>query len=240
MTGTVLQLSDIHLTAARGGPVSGCDPDERLAAVIAAWVATSRPADLVVLSGDNADDGSAAAYARLAAVTGQLAAPVLALAGNHDVPAEMEAAFGGQSVAEVGAWRIVGLDSSRPHQVHGTIDAAAAAALLDGLDGRPTIVGIHHPPVSRSRHQYFQLDGGDELLAALGARPHVRALISGHLHDPFDFEGPAGLALLGCPSTLVSMRHTGDTWETAAGGPTGARVLDLGDDGTLVSTILAA
>lgn len=240
MTATVLQLSDTHLTAVPGGPVSGRDPDGRLAAVLGAWAATGQPPDLVVVSGDDADDASPAAYDRLARALDPLDAPVLALAGNHDHPALVAEAFPGPPVAEIGSWRVVALDSSRPGQVHGTVDVAGAAAVLDGLDDRPTLVAIHHPPVSRSLHDYFQLEGGDGLLAALGDRPHVRALISGHLHDPFEFEGPGGLALLGCPSTLVAMRHIGDRWETGAGGPTGARVLYLADDGSFTTTILAA
>jgi len=85
-----------------------------------------------------------------------------------------------------------------------------------------------------------RLDGGEELLTALARRPEVRALISGHLHDPFDFEGPGGLALLGCPSTLAAIEHDGDSYEVQADGATGARILHLEDDGTMSSTLLFA
>lgn len=240
MTVTVLQLSDTHLTANPGGPVSGIDPDQRLAAVLDAWRSLGQRADLVVISGDDADDGSAASYARLAQALAPLAAPVLALSGNHDVPAGVAAAFGPATVAEVGAWRIVGIDSSRPEQIHGTVDVAAALAAVDAFDDRPTVVGIHHPPLSRSTHAWFRLDGAAELLAGLGARRHVRAVISGHVHDLFDFEGPGGLALLGCPSTLGALAHNGSHYEHRPDGITGARVLHLHDDGTLDSTVVVA
>lgn len=238
MTVTVLQLSDVHLTAKPGGPVSGADPDRRLAAVLGAWAALDQQADLVVVSGDDADDASAAAYARLATALEPLDAPILALAGNHDVPEAVAAAFGGATTAEVGVWRIVGLDSSRPQQVHGTVDVPAALAVLDGLDDRPTVVGIHHPPLSRSSHPWFRLEGAPELLDGLGARSHVRAVISGHVHDVFDFEGPGGTALLGCPATLGAIAHDGAHYEHRADGITGARVLYLDDDGTFGSTIV--
>jgi Icc protein len=240
MTATVLQLSDTHLTATPGGPVSGADPDRRLAAVLRAWSDLGEQADLVVVSGDDADDASAEAYARLAAVLQPLGAPILALAGNHDVPEGVAAAFGGAATAEVGAWRIVGLDSSRPEQVHGTVDVPAALRLLDALDDRPTVVGIHHPPRSRSTHAWFRLDGAEDLLEGLARRPHVRAVISGHVHEPFDFEGPGGLSLLGCPSTLGSISHHGAHYEHNPRGTTGARALYLHDDGTFGSTIVAA
>ncbi len=240
MTVTVLQLSDTHLTAEPGGPVSDADPDRRLAAVVGAWSALGRRADLVVVSGDAADDASPAAYARLVDALDVLDAPVLALAGNHDRPEGVADAFGAATTAEVGGWRIVALDSSRPPQVHGTVDVPAALGTLDALDGRPTAVAIHHPPRSRSTHPWFRLEGAAELLDGLGARAHVRAVISGHVHDVFDFEGPGGVALLGCPSTLVAISHEGDRYQRNPDGATGARILDLHDDATFASTILVA
>lgn len=240
MPTTVLQLSDVHFAGDPGRLLDGRDPAARLAAVLDAWSARHTTPDLVLLTGDNTDDGSPEGYARLAAALEPLATPVLAIPGNHDVADGVAAAFGARRVAEVGAWRIVGLDSSRPGQVHGTVDVPAALRLLDELDDRPTVVAVHHPPVSPSTHEWFQLDGADELLAGLAARPHVRAVVSGHLHSAFTYEGPGDLTLLGCPSTLVEIGHDGDSFEIGAGGPTGARVLHLEDDGSFSSTLVAA
>lgn len=240
MTTTVLQLSDMHLASAPGEPTYGRDPDARLATVLTAWADRDETADLVVLTGDNTDSGAAEAYARLATTLQPLDAPVLAVPGNHDVPHRVAAVFGLRQTAEVGAWRVVGLDSSRPQQVHGTVDVPAAMELLDSLDDHPTVVAIHHPPLSPSRHEWFRLDGAAELLDALAARPHVRAVISGHLHEEFDYDGPGNLSLLGCPSTLVGIEHHGDSYEVGGNTPTGARVLHLEDDGTVTSSLLTA
>jgi Icc protein len=153
MAAVVLQLSDIHLTARPGGPVSGYDPDARLSVVLDAWLARGQTPDLVLLTGDNTDDGSAEGYRRLLAAVEPLGAPVLAVAGNHDRPTAMVEVFGSTIDAEVGAWRIVGVDSSRPAQVHGTVDVAATVARLDAhsaVDERPTVLAIHHPPTSGS------------------------------------------------------------------------------------------
>ena len=240
MTVTVLQLSDMHFTAESGGLVSGFDPETRLATVLSAWAALAEVPDLVVLTGDNTDDASPGGYVRLASALSVIHAPVLAVAGNHDDPVEVAAVFGGGVCAELGAWRMVTLDSSRPLQIHGTVDVAAAVELLDSLDTRPTVVAIHHPPVSNSTGRYFQLDDGPSLLAALAARPHVRALVSGHLHEAFELIGPGGLALLGCPSTIMAIAHHGDEFMVGADAPTGARILHLEDNGTFSTTLLVA
>jgi Icc protein len=237
---TVLQLSDIHLTRTPGQLVQGADPARRLLTVLERWRRTGATADLVLLTGDNTDDGSVEAYRRLREALAPLDAPVLAVAGNHDDLAHQQEVFGDATTAEVGRWRVVGLTSAVPHQVHGTIDAAAVARQLDGLDDRPTVVAVHHPPVSRSTHEWFRLDGGDALLAALAERPHVRLLVSGHLHDAFDFAGPGDLALLGAPAVLVAIGHEGDRFEIGVDAPAGARVLYLADDGSGTSTLLDA
>lgn len=240
MATTVLQLSDIHFAGSPDRLVEGHDPAARLEAVLDTWAARHGTADLVLLTGDNADDGSPEAYARLAPAVQRLAIPVLAVPGNHDVAHRVAVVFGTRRTAEVGTWRVVGLDSSRPDQIHGTIDVPAALRLLDDLDARPTVVAIHHPPVSPSTHEWFQLDGADALLDGLAARPHVRMVVSGHLHEAFEYEGPGQLSLLGCPSTLVGIRHRGESYEIGADIPTGARVLHLGDDGRFTSSLVAA
>jgi Icc protein len=240
---TVLQLSDIHLTRTPGDLVQGADPTRRLLTVLRCWQETGWSADLVLLTGDNADDGSIQAYQRLHEALVPLGAPILAVAGNHDDRAQQEQVFGDADTAEVGRWRVAALTSAVPQQTHGTIDAAAAARRLDALDGgdgRPTVAAIHHPPVSRSTHQWFRLDGGDDLLATLAERPYVRMLVSGHLHDVFAFDGPGDLALLGAPSALVAIGHDGDTFEVGVDAPTGARVLHLADDGSYSTTLLDA
>jgi Icc protein len=225
---TVLQLSDTHLTRTAGERVYDRDPDERVAKVLAAWQGTGEQADLVLLSGDLADDGSAAACERLALTIAGLGVPVLALPGNHDDPAVVAATWGGDDVAEVDGWRILVADTTIPGQIHGA------------LDGRPTVLAVHHPPMSRSTGDQFRLDGAAELLDGLAVRPQVRAVVGGHLHDAVDLQGPGELPVLLCPSTLMGIVHDGDQMQIDPGAPRGARVLHLADDGTLTSRVLQA
>lgn len=234
----VLQLSDVHLTES-GREVAGRDPDTRLRTVLDAYRATGTRPDLVLLTGDLADDGSAAACRRLREAVGEFSAPVLAVPGNHDSPATVREVFEAET-AEVGGWRVVGVDTSRPGRIDGEIDVEREMRRLDGYDGRPTLLAMHHPPMSRSEHPMFQLRGADGLLAALAERPHVRAVLTGHLHDPFELRGAAGTPVLGCPSTLLGFLHHGADPEVPGGRPTGARLLELGDDGSVASRVLEA
>lgn len=236
----MLQLSDLHLRAEPGASVLGVDPDARLATVLATWVASARRADLVLLTGDIADDGSREACERVAAALGQLEAPVMAVSGNHDRTDVVAEVFGSATAAELDGWRVVGLDTTVPGEGHGVADVAAATTWLDELDARPTVLALHHPPLSRSTSPYFQLDGAQELLAALATRPHVKAIVSGHLHDAAELRSSAGVRVLCGPSVVMAIEHHDDQMELAPSGAAGARVLLLEDDGSLESELLLA
>jgi Icc protein len=233
----LLHLSDIHFTAS-GGAVDGRDPDARLETVLDAVARQFARPDLVIVSGDLTDDASEAGCRRLATRLDRLGVPVLAVPGNHDRSEFVRAAFG-RPVAEVAGWRIVGIDTSRPNQVHGTVDVGAATAELDAGPAQPTIVVLHHPPVSPSTHEWFQLDQADEFASELAARPHVRAILTGHLHQPFEASA-RGVPVLGGPSTLVALRHAGREFEIGGSNATGARQVTLAADGTLTTMVLPA
>ena len=234
---TVLQLSDTHLTAG-GALVHGDDPGARLAEVLAAWRCSGRQAHLVVLTGDLADDGSAAACRAVSEQVAALGAPVLAVPGNHDRRETVTEVFGPPGEAAVGSWRVVGVDSVLPGRVEGEIGVDAVLARLDALDRRPTLLAVHHPPRSHSTHSWFQALGGRELLSGLAVRPWVRGILSGHLHEPFDV-AQSGLRLLGAPSTLYAIRHSGETWQADASVPVGARLVELGDDSSIDSEVIS-
>ena len=240
---TILQLSDIHVSARPGTPIHGRDPDLRLATVLDAWRARGERADLVLATGDLADDASDEACARLAEVLGSLGAPVVALPGNHDDPGVVARHFDTGPVVDLAAWMVVGVDTTIAGEIHGRVDVDAVTALIDRRVGdersdRHVLVALHHPPRSYSTHPWFALEHADELLTALAARAKVRGVVSGHTHEPFE-ERHGQLTLLGAPSTVIGMKHAADTY-VAGASPTGALVLRLGDDGELTSDVLVA
>ena len=225
---TVLQISDTHLRAAPHTPAA-MDPDASLLATIDAVRGVR--ADLVLLTGDLADDGSLAALQRLRAVVDDLSTPLLAVAGNHDDLDNVRSMFGTVDTIEVGRWRVMGVESIIPGQDHGSVDVEKVIERLDRLDDRPTLMAIHHPPRSPSTNPLFQLIGADALLAALRDRPHVRAIVSGHLHEVFD-RREGDLRIYGGPSSWYAIEHIGDDYRMFTDGLVGAQVLTLGDDGS--------
>src|SRR4249919_1496767 len=225
---TVLQISDTHLRAEPNTPADR-DPDAALLATIDA--VRDVPADLILLTGDLSDDGSLPALERLRQIVGQLSAPIMAVAGNHDDPRTVRVVFGDTDTVELGRWRVLGVESVIPGEDHGAVDLAGLIQRLDHADPRPTLLAIHHPPRSPSTNPMFQLIGADEMLAALHDRPHVRAVVSGHLHEAFE-RREGDVQLLGSPSSYYAIEHIDAEYQLVDDGLVGAQVLTLGDDGS--------
>lgn len=238
---TVLQLSDIHYPAAPGELFCGRDSVARLEAVLDACRRLDGRPDLVLLGGDQTHDGAVEANQRLReCLTERLGAPLLAIAGNHDDPDVRGVVFGPPDAREVGAWRVLGWDTRVAGADHGRVDVEALAVRLDGLDDRPTLLAIHHPPAPPTPNPIFRLECSEELLSMLASRPHVRGVVSGHVHTPFELRRD-GLRLLGAPAVSAPFRHCVDGRFTVdEDGPTGARMLFLENDGGMTSEMIEA
>lgn len=62
---------------------------------------------------------------------------------------------------------------------------AGAVALLKATDARHRLIACHHPLVEAGTHGTARTHGGKKALAAL-ARAGATAILTGHVHDPFD------------------------------------------------------
>lgn len=222
---TVAQISDSHLKREPGA--GDGSPDEMLRRAVA-LVADAKP-DVLLLTGDIADDGSTEAYERVAQAVSGLGVPVLATAGNHDDPAAIAAGFGATDELLIGGWRLLLVDTTIPATEHGRVEVTDVIARLGPDNGVPTVLALHHPPISTSTHPWMRLDGGADLVTALTARGDVRVVVSGHLHEAFNVV-LGGVSYIGCSSSFYSIKHR-DNQFILDGGHVGALELSLVDDG---------
>lgn len=227
----VVQISDCHLTR----EVEDVDDSPDVMLRRAVEMAAAVNPDVVLLTGDIADDGSAGAYRRVAAILGEVLAStvtVMAISGNHDLPDALDAILPTPTECIAGGWRIITVDTSIRGHEHGRVDVDELVARLDSGEaaGAPTVLALHHPPIPTSTHPWFQLDGAPELIATLAERTDVRAVVSGHLHEAFvSVVGP--VSYIGCSSSLYAITHHGDR-AMLDDGHVGALVLRLRVDGS--------
>lgn len=191
----IAHLSDTHL----GGP---WDPVGRTRRVLDHIAAMDPSPDVVLLTGDIADHGSAEEYALAARLLEEWPgpAPVLTCPGNHDVREGYAALRGLPGDAPVNeAHRVAGtlflmLDSLIPAPPGQRIDpgelgagtlAWLEAQLAGRAPGEPTVVCLHHPPVTvgLGLMDPIRLVDGDRLAEVLDRYSGVVAVMVGHAHS---------------------------------------------------------
>lgn len=239
----LVQITDCHLNG--DGPVSDwpVDTESTLAAVIDRVRTESPPPHLVLATGDLSQDGSAAAYRRVRVLFDHLDVPVHCLPGNHDEPT-MLADNGLRVDRQVvcGGWQIVFLDSTIPGRDEGRVSGDELTALDEVLDDGSNchvLICLHHHPVvvGGAWRDEIGIENPDDLFAMLDRHPHVRGLLWGHIHQPFD--GARGrVRLMGTPSTCFQF-VPGENGALAIGDdPPGYRRIALHADGAIDTEVL--
>jgi 3',5'-cyclic-AMP phosphodiesterase len=224
----IAQITDTHL---RQQPVDVADhlgPDACLERTVEALRAHSP--DAVLLTGDIADDGSREATNRVRSIVERLGFPIIATPGNHDLTASVEQVFGTSRVI-VPEWEMVVVNTVIAATEHGRVDIEMLAEQLAQTVGRPTLIAMHHPPITLSTHRWFQLDGASDMVRLLTQYRNVKAVVSGHLHQAFAVQIDH-VSYIGCPSAWYAIAHAGNTWVEAKDGFVGANLYDLNADGT--------
>lgn len=211
----VLQISDFHLRRTCGGTLLGVDTELSFKETLAAALADHPKPDLVLLTGDLAQDASPETYQRLSDSLAPLPCPAYCLPGNHDDFALMAKFLAGSSVfhesrVELGSWQIICLDSCIPDSPNGRLAVEQLGLLEHWLTKRPdqhTLIALHHPPIPTGSAwlDTMQIQNSAQFLATLKGRQQVKGVIFGHIHQELDVE-EAGLRLLGCPSTCFQFK----------------------------------
>jgi len=235
------QLSDTHLLADPTAPLWGHNTTRSLAAVIE--VLPPR-VDVMVVTGDIAEDGTDAAYRRALALTAGRAQQRYFLAGNHDDPNVMRMIFGPapplRMVRVADRWTLALVDSHWAGHEAGRLTDETVAQLRVELARVQThvIVCLHHPPISPCDNPACGLTDSDALHEIIHAGP-VRLVLSGHVHQQFD-RMVDGVRFVGAPSTFRQLRHGGDPHYTDTHEAPAAQLLELLDDGDVNCRVIRA
>ncbi|MCM2293090.1 phosphodiesterase [Allorhizobium sp. BGMRC 0089] len=226
---SILQLSDTHIVEEGSlayGVVDTAAALEKAVITINAALERIGPVDVVIVSGDLTDFGSPQEYRRFRAITSALTMPILAVPGNHDRREAMRAAFADEDFMPQDGpinWHrtfehlhVIGLDTLVEGEPYGLLTDETLAWLekvLNGLDDRPVLIALHHPPfITRIGHMDRQnLKNGDALFAVLAqAKGEVR-LACGHVHRMIaTVQAGHAVFIAPSPSHAVALDHRPD------------------------------
>jgi len=214
----VVQITDTHLFRDPRAALLKLNTQESFEKVMDLVIRNEASIDVVLGTGDIAQDASREAYQRFAQAMQVLPAPFYWIPGNHDRRQVMEAltpwehAF--TNLITLGKWQIIMLDSSVLGEVHGRLHERELQHLeksLQAVQRNPDIehvlVCLHHNPVEGSAAWMsgIGLRNHEEFLAIIDRYPSVRAVLYGHIHQALDFLRK-GVRYLCTPSTCIQFK----------------------------------
>lgn len=244
----ITQITDTHLYGTPSGTLLKMNTNETLGHVLELVKANEDGIDLVLATGDIAQDASDKAYANFLEIIVSLNSPFRWIPGNHDNATVMhriaEGTDANEKTAQLNNWLIVLLDSSILGQVHGKLakteinfltSVLRAAGKDDSIEH--CLIAMHHNPVpgNSAWMKDIGLENGEKFFEAIKISKKVRCVLYGHIHQELDFEHE-GIRCLCTPSTCIQFKPNVTSFSLDRVNP-GYRSLQLFADGSIESVV---
>ncbi len=242
---TVLQLTDCHFLAEARQEILGIDTEKYFIKVLDQAFAGDQHYDVLLLTGDLAQDPCVSSYQRLQRHLLELPVPVICLAGNHDDFGIMQTLLNTNNIscAQLRVfehWQIVCLNSQIPGKPGGFLSDNELSILTQALAEHPmhhTLCAIHHHcvPTHSAWLDTMLITNSAQLLNILTANPQAKAVVSGHIHQDLT-QQIQHLQVIGTPSTCFQFTPNSHNFSLDDTAP-GYRKLFLYPDGTLTTQV---
>lgn len=234
----LVQITDSHLGVNQGDTLLSMDPDESLVDVLMLINRQHSQPDLVLATGDIANEASMPAYQRFyTTVSDYLLSPMVWLPGNHDDHTLMEAILPGSQhrIVYKEPWLFIMLDSHVPGEIYGQLSHSELAFLENVLSRHQhlhIIICMHHQPVPVGSHwmDRYIVQNASAFWELISPYTNVKAVVWGHVHQEFDDEYN-GVRLLATPSTCIQFEPLQHDFKLSDSMP-GYRWFELQDDGS--------
>lgn len=243
----LIQITDTHLYRDPRAALLGLNTQRSFEEVVDLIARTREKPDLIIATGDIAQDASIESYHRFAAGVAKLNAPFYWVPGNHDsrkimrsLP-EYQAANNTRVVS--GNWQILMLDTSVESEVFGFLAEEELnrleqqlSQLTDGV--QHTLICLHHNPVQGTAGWMgdIGLRNANVLMSVLAGFPEsVRGIVYGHIHQTLDFMFD-GFRFFCTPSTCIQFKPHVEDFELDMQAPA-YRWFELHADGRIETAV---
>jgi len=250
MTIRLIQVTDSHLMADPLAELKKIRTRSRFDLVARTLREELRRADRLVITGDLTHDERVESYQAVRDAFGDWGDRFRAIPGNHDDRALMREVLGLEVepftsrlvfVDDLGPWRLIGLDSQVPGELHGELGGTQLEWFklrLSEAAKRFVVLFVHHPPVPVDSPWLDQisLKDADAFWETCRAQPQVRAIFTGHVHQECTRTRQA-IAVHATPSTGVQFAPESE-FLTVDRVPPGYRIIELADDGSYCTRVI--
>ncbi|MDC0507681.1 metallophosphoesterase [Luminiphilus sp.] len=206
---TLVQVTDTHLTGDSDGTLLGMNTERSARQVIDAALASQHP-DCVLVTGDIAADGQAAAYEQLNGFFNHRV-PTLWLPGNHDDVRAQKGAYRDHLKRRIVGrhWDVLMLETQVAGKVGGYFSSAELEALqravADAAAGDKSLLIATHHPLRALQSTWLDEQAVSNASAALTIMQALSdrvVVVSGHVHQESDAV-VQGVRMLTTPSTCI-------------------------------------
>ncbi|MBT8146492.1 MAG: 3',5'-cyclic-AMP phosphodiesterase [Gammaproteobacteria bacterium] len=245
----VLQITDTHLYAVDTGTLLKINSHGSLSKVLESVATHEAQIDLILATGDIAQDASPSSYQHFMQYMERFDAPVRWVPGNHDSGDVMLDVAGEEGlnnkVEVISNWQFIMLDSSRVNHVDGYLgdqelkflDKALSDAEADRTIEH-SLVTLHHNPVpgTSAWMKDIGLRNDREFMEIIKSHTTLRCVVYGHIHQELDFQ-IGGVRFFCTPSTCIQFKPEVIDFALDEANP-GYRRLKLYSDGTIESEVI--
>lgn len=206
----VLQLTDTHLLKNAQQKMLGVNTEKYFLEVLQHALAENHRYDLLLLTGDLAQEPGENSYQRLFDHLKEVQIPVVCLPGNHDNFDLMQHYLNSANVSckphhLYDAWQIICLNSQIPDDPGGFLEDRELAFLEQCLRNHPehhALIAVHHHciPTRSAWMDTMMIGNSARFLKLLQQYQQVKAVITGHIHQVLT-ERINNLRIFGTPST---------------------------------------
>jgi Icc protein len=235
----IIQITDMHLFKSAKETLLGVNTLDSFKAVVKDVKQNYPNPDLILLTGDLAQDETTEAYQRLVDELKTFHCPKYGFPGNHDDEHHMLSIFKENHLQEnreiiIDRWNLILLNTQKRHAVEGLLSEEQLHFLDRALGMYPehsTMIFMHHPPVpvGSAWIDKLMLSNPEPFWRILGNYHHVKAIFCGHVHQLFT-GAMNGIQVFTTPSTCFQFATNSRKFAVENLMP-GYRVITIDDDG---------
>lgn len=223
----LVQLTDLHLLA--DPKANYRDVNTRAHFLTALKKTKQLKPDLLILTGDLAEDEQLATYQWLYQQLEQSGLTWQWLPGNHDQPELMAHFSPTDFYLQTEHWQILGLNSHLAEATQGRLEAKQLERLKEALNNpKPLLIALHHPPIQVGSlwKDKLALENSTEFWSLLKNQTQAKLVVFGHVHQAFS-QTKYHTLNLATPATAVQFTINSDDFAIDPQAPAAIRLIKL-------------